>query len=76
MAAMTESKASARPVGKATLPAPLGKAVNEAAQVVAHRLFRTEQVRMRAAALGMLESGKTSEDVQRWLIAESIRVVP
>lgn len=60
-------------LSKPTLPAPLGKAVNEAAQVVAHRLFRTEQARMRAAALSMLGCGKTSEEVQRWLIAESIK---
>ncbi len=71
---MSESKQGGTFALKATLPGPVTKAVNEAAQVVAHRLFRTEQVRMRAAALEMLKSGKTSEDVQRWLIAESIRV--
>lgn len=71
---MTEATRRERPTGKATLPAPLGKAVNEAAQVVAQRTFRTEQARLRAAALGMLGSGKTLEDVERWLIAETIKV--
>ena len=74
MAAMTESKPSGRNAGRAMLPAPLGKAVNEAAQVVAQRTFRTEQARLRAAALEMLGQGKTSEEVHSWLIAEAYGV--
>lgn len=61
----------ARFQANATLPSPLGKAVNEAAQVIAQRTFRTEQARLRAVALEMLDRGKTPEDVQRWLVTEA-----